>query len=347
MKINLKNGTFVISKDKQELRDFDKRDFFKYQLPFEYNPEATCDEFKAFLNKVLPEKESQMILAEYLGYIFTQNLKLEKCLILKGEGSNGKSVIFEIVQALLGEHNTCSYTISNLCNENGYFRAQLGNYLLNYSSELGGKNINPDLFKKLISNEPIDARSPYGHPFILRHYGKFMFNTNKFPNNIEFTHAYLRRFIILNFEVIIPDEEQDKHLAERIISKELSGIFNWVLEGLDRLLKQQQFTESPKAKELLEEMRFESDSVAQFLEEKQYLPSTSGNDKILLKRFREEYQAYCHIKKLIPVGQKEFSTRIKSLKFEIQKGGGGNNYIFVKRNNIARQFLENSLPDGL
>lgn len=151
VKINLQNGTFVISKEKKELRDFDKKDFFKYQLPFKYNPEAKCDEFKVFLNQVLPEKESQMILAEYLGYIFINNLKLEKCLILKGEGSNGKSVIFEIVQALLGEHNTCSYTISNLCNENGYFRAQLGNYLLNYSSELGGKNINPDLFKKLIN----------------------------------------------------------------------------------------------------------------------------------------------------------------------------------------------------
>ena len=112
VKINLQNGTFVISKEKKELRDFDKKDFFKYQLPFKYNPEAKCDEFKVFLNQVLPEKESQMIFAEYLGYIFINNLKLEKCLILKGEGSNGKSVIFEIVQALLGEHNTCSYTIS-------------------------------------------------------------------------------------------------------------------------------------------------------------------------------------------------------------------------------------------
>lgn len=112
VKINLQNGTFVISKEKKELRDFDKKDFFKYQLPFKYNPEAKCDEFKVFLNQVLPEKESQMILAEYLGYIFINNLKLEKCLILKGEGSNGKSVIFEIVQALLGEHNTCSYTIT-------------------------------------------------------------------------------------------------------------------------------------------------------------------------------------------------------------------------------------------
>ena len=39
--------------------------------------------------------------------------------------------------------------------------------------------------------------------------------------------------------------------------------------------------------------------------------------------------------------------RIKSLKFEIEKGGGGNNYIFVKSNNIAKQFVENSLSDGL
>jgi len=337
VKINLKNGTFVISKDKQELRDFDKRDFFKYQLTFEYNPEATCDDFKAFLNEVLPEKESQMILAEYLGYIFTQNLKLEKCLILKGEGSNGKSVIFEIVQALLGEHNTCSYTISNLCNENGYFRAQLGNYLLNYSSELGGKNINPDLFKKLISNEPIDARSPYGHPFIIRNYGKFMFNTNKFPNNIEFTHAYLRRFIILNFEVIIPDEKQDKHLAKKIISKELSGIFNWVLEGLGRLLKQQQFTESPKAKELLEEMRYESDSVAQFIEDKGYEPSKTDENPMLYKTFKNEYKSFCISQGGISVGGKELGTRLRSLGFIIKRHkGGGKVHIFLKKDPVHK-----------
>ena len=43
------------------------------------------------------------------------------------------------------------------------------------------------------------------------------------------------------------------------------------------------------------------------------------NDRVLLKDFREEYNAYCCIKKLIPVRRKEFSTRIKSLKFEIEK----------------------------
>lgn len=204
VKINLKNGTFVIKGDSRELVDFDKSDFFKYQLPFDFNPEAQMPLFQKFLDEVLLEKESQMILQEYLGYIFARDLKLEKCLILIGSGSNGKSVIFDVVTALLGEKNVCSYTLSNLCNDNGYFRAELTNYLLNYSSELGGKGCNPDIVKKLISNEPIDARSPYGNPFILKNYGRFIFNTNLIPKDIEQTEAYFRRILPIAFNVTIP-----------------------------------------------------------------------------------------------------------------------------------------------
>ena len=213
-------------------------------------------------------------------------------------------------------------------NENGYFRAQLGNYLLNYSSNLEGKNINPDLFRSLSAMNPLMHVLPYGHPFILRNYGKFMFNTNKFPNNIEFTHAYLRRFIILNFEVIIPDEKQDKNLAKRIISKELSGIFNWVLEGLDRLLKQQQFTESPKAKELLKKCGLNLTLWRSLLKQSNtYLQSKDNN--MLLKKFREEYKSYCKMNELTPVGSKEFSTRIKSLGFKFERyKAGGSYYVF-------------------
>ena len=38
--INLKNGTFEISPEKQELRPPDRKDFITYQLPFEFNPKA-------------------------------------------------------------------------------------------------------------------------------------------------------------------------------------------------------------------------------------------------------------------------------------------------------------------
>lgn len=137
--------------------------------------------------------------------------------------------------------------------------------------------------------------------------------------------------------MIIPDEKQDKNLAKRIISKELSGIFNWVLEGLDRLLKQQQFTESPKAKELLEEMRFESDTVAQFIESKEYVPSKSKEKPVLYKTFKDEYKTYCMIEDLKPVGNRELGTRLRSLGFEIERyGSGGKVHIFLKKDPVYK-----------
>lgn len=324
VKINLANGTFVIRKDSQELVSFSKEDFFKYQLPFNYDEKATAPMFEAFLNEVLPEKESQMILAEYLGYVFTRTLKLEKCLVLTGSGSNGKSVIFDIVSALLGEKNVCSYTLNNLCNDSGYFRAGLTNYLLNYSSEMGNKNCNPDTVKKLISNEPIDARSPYGAPFILRDYGKFIFNTNKLPADVEFTNAYFRRFMFLSFDVTIPAEKQDESLAKKIIGEELSGVFNWVLEGLRRLLENRKFTESQKVKETMETFRKEIDSVAMFVEGNSYKPSTT--ESMILKDLRDIYANYCKENGYIPVGAKEFSSRIEALGFKIQRKATDNKY---------------------
>lgn len=339
VKINLQNGTFVVTKERQWLKDFDKSDFFKYQLPFEYNQESTCPTFLNFLNEVLPEKESQMILSEYLGYVFIKGLKLEKCLILYGTGSNGKSVVFDIVSALLGNNNICNYSLSNLCNDNGYARASLENFLLNYSSEIGGTQSSADTIKKLISNEPIEARFPYGKPFILRDYCKFMFNANTLPREKEYTHAYWRRFILLNFDVTIEDSKQDKGLANKIIATELSGIFNWVLEGLYRLLKNENFTESTKSNELLENVKKESDYVALFLDSKGYMPSGDIAHKISLAQLRKEFEAWCHIENITyTISPNQFWKRLEFHKYTMFTGSGGQRFTMIKDSNPFNTF---------
>ena len=71
--INLKNGTFEITPNEIKLNPFNRADFMTYQLPFEYTPEASAPIFAAYLDKVLPEKQLQYILAEYLGYVFIQS----------------------------------------------------------------------------------------------------------------------------------------------------------------------------------------------------------------------------------------------------------------------------------
>ena len=164
--INLQNGTFEISDEGQKLREYRREDFLKYQLPFEYDPKARAPMFNQYLKRVLPDENCRKVLAEYIGYIFTSGLKLEKVAILYGGGSNGKSVFFDIIKALIGKDNICSYSLQSLTKNDSYERADLANKLLNYASEINGK-LEAHIFKQLASGEPVQARQIYGQPFIM------------------------------------------------------------------------------------------------------------------------------------------------------------------------------------
>jgi len=321
--INLKNGTFEISPDKQELRPPQRKDFITYQLPFEYNPKATAPLFEKYLNTVQPDIDRQKILAEYLAYLFIKpsTLKLEKTLLLYGTGANGKSVFFEIVNALLGgDENVSSYSLQNLTNDNGYFRAMLANKLVNYASEINGK-LETSIFKQLVSGEPVEARLPYGEPFTLTNYAKLIFNCNELPKDVEQTNAYFRRFLIIAFDVTIPEAEQDKNLHKKIIESELSGVFNWVLEGLKRLLSQKNFTQSEAVNRQIENYKIQSDSVQMFLADEGFEKCTSE-----YKEFKElfaMYRIYCNESGYHSCSKKTFGERLRNAGFVVEKKNYG------------------------
>ncbi len=189
-----------------------------------------------------------------MGYLFIKPavLKLEKVLLLYGTGANGKSVFFDVMMALLGGGaNVSNASLESITKDKDYTRAMLANKLVNYASEISTK-LDPSTFKTLSSGEPISARMIYGPPFTTN-YAKMIFNCNELPKETEQNHGFYRRFLIVPFDVTIPDREQDKELAQRIISSELSGVFNWVLDGLDRLLKNKQFTESSVVRQKVED----------------------------------------------------------------------------------------------
>jgi putative DNA primase/helicase len=329
--INLQNGTFEVTTEQQELRSFNDADFLTYQLPFQYDATATAPIFTKYLNRVLPDKLAQAVLAEYAGYLFIRHgsgLKFEKCLILNGNGANGKSVFFEILTALLGRENVSSYPLSDLTDRTGYYRAEIANKLLNYASEIS-KEMNCDLFKKLASGETFTARSPYGKPFEVRDYAKMIFNANELPKEIEHTNAFFRRFIIIPFDVTIPEEEQDRELHRKIIDNELTGVFNWVLDGLKRLLANKKFTDCTAINETLNRYRTESDSVHMFIDENNYQPSS--NNRVLLKELFNGYKSFCTDDGYKPCGKKTFSDRLRKLKFDIVKSS--DKYVLIQKEN--------------
>lgn len=328
--INLMNGTFEITPDKKGLRLFNPDDFLTYQLPFSYDPDAKAPIFEKYLNEVLPDIQRQRVLAEYMGFVFikhgSESLKEEKALMLHGTGANGKSVFFEVVSALLGTNNVSNYSLQSLTNDNGYFRANLANKLVNYASEINGK-LEASIFKQLVSGEPVEARLPYGQPFILKDYAKMIFNVNQLPKDVEHTNAFFRRFLIIPFDVTIPESQQDKTLHLKIIDKELSGVFNWVLDGLERLLNQKCFSECEASRLAVENYKLESDSVELFLTDSEY--NSDAINYTLIKDIYPQYRVYCYEDGVPPVKKGNFIKRLKDNGYNVDRVTGNQLAVFV------------------
>lgn len=322
--INLQNGTVDITKKSQKVRNFSPADFLTYQLPFEFDVNAECPIFQAYLDKVLPEIELQEIIAEFFGYVFTKGLKMEKALLLYGFGANGKSVLFDIMNAIYGKGNISNFSLSNLLEEHN--RALIAHKLLNYGSEINATKTR-DEFKNLVSTEPIQARLKYGNSFVMENYAKLAFNCNELPKDFDHSNAYFRRLLIIPFLATIPEAEQDKTLAQKIIKTELPGIFNWILEGLRRLLKTEKFTSSKTVNDLLESYKRESDSVAMFIAESSYVPDARAFQ--LLKDLYAEYRVFCVEDGASPLKKSNFRRRLESQGFSIEREGIGNKVFLI------------------
>jgi putative DNA primase/helicase len=304
--INFSNGTLEIRNGTDTLRTFAKADLLTYQLPFAYDEAARCPLFDRYLARVLPDISSQKVLSEFLGWIFLKDLKLEKFLLLYGGGHNGKSVIFDIVNQLLGEENITSLGLSSLMKVEKRFR--LGHSLLNFGSEIKG-NCDADLFKKLASGEPVEARRLYSDVYTMRRYARLAFNTNVLPKDTEQTNGFFRCFLIIPFNETITAEEKDPDLASKIIASELPGVFNWVMQGLRRLREARRFTECAAANQALETYRKESDSVAMFLDEEGFEKSDGRTGKDDLYQC---YRGYCQGAGFYPLTKVNFGKRLVS-----------------------------------
>lgn len=291
--INLQNGTFKFYKGKGKLHPHNKKDNLHYVLPFDYLPKETCPIFNDYLEYCLPDEEKRKVLQEFLGYVFTPNevCNLEKCLLLYGEGSNGKSVLYRVINELLGKENISSYSIPQLTDKakGEYYTVNLQNKLLNYCSDTKGAFDDTGVFKQLVSGEKVTGRHPAGRPIEFINNAKFIFNINVLPSTPENVYGFFRRFEIIDFSVTVEEGKKDRQLPTKIVENELSGVFNWILEGLDRLLTNGKLTDCRANNEALERFKIKSNNVLEFLLDEGFETVTNIEHGHI---FNDLYQSY-------------------------------------------------------
>ncbi|WP_281324372.1 DNA primase family protein [Flavobacterium sp. IMCC34518] len=327
--IPLQNCVLLVENGEVELKSFKKEYYLKSLLPFKYDREAKAPIFINALNRILPDPILQNILFEFFGSVFIKNLKHEKMLFLHGNGSNGKSLIHNVINAVFGEENVTNHTLQSLCDADGQARASIENTLINFSSEIGNGKFDIDTFKQLISNEPVYGKFLYKDKFRVTNYGRFAFNGNTLPSFVENTDAFYRRFIIIPFNVHITDEEKDPYLSQKIISEELPGVFNLILEGMKRLLTQKGFSKSEIIDEEVKKYRRKSSSILSFLDDESYIKSTKTH--MSSETFHVLYKDYCIKNGFHPFSTRAFNDQLRNMGFEIKRSTNGYYHINVEK----------------
>lgn len=274
-KINLANGVLDLRNEpgkEERLTSHTREDLMTRLVDVEYDPEAPCDRWLEFLQKVMGENQALIaFLQRAVGYTLTGDTS-EQCLFfLYGSGSNGKTTFLDVLRDLIGEYAAMADFTTFLEKKGDGPRndiARLYGARAVTSSEVGeGKRLNESLVKTLTGGDIIAARYLYAETFEFRPAFKLWLAANHRPIIRGTDYAIWRRIRLIPFTVQIPEAERiDRDVLLAQLRAELPGIFAWAVAGC--LLWQQQGLGAPVAvTEATERYRRESDTLGAFIED--------------------------------------------------------------------------------
>lgn len=109
--IPLENGVYDISK--KALRKYAPEDLFQSKIPVAYDENADCHIFKRTVDQIFEsDKERIAVMQEIFGNALLNSSKAEKLFLWIGMGSNGKSLLGDILTELIGHDNTAHVPLS-------------------------------------------------------------------------------------------------------------------------------------------------------------------------------------------------------------------------------------------
>ena len=246
--ITLNNGNYNIKT--QVFEAHSKEVYTTSKLPINYKPTADCPLIKKFITEIVNEEDVNL-LQEMVGYCLYKDLPFQKAFMLIGEGANGKSVLINVLKEFLGEGNHTSIPLQSLA-EDRFMAKELFNKMANLYPDLDKKGINSTgRFKALTGGDSLTIDRKFKSPMSFKNYCKLIFSANHIPRSSDLTYAYFRRWIIIDFPNTFNGKKKDIELLEKLITEEeLSGLFNYAVLGLERILEVKGFTQTKGTEEI-------------------------------------------------------------------------------------------------
>lgn len=233
--VSLKNGIFQMDQD--VLFPHTIGFFTMNSLPFDYDKHALCPTWMQFLDQVWgDDPDSIDLLQEYIGYILSGDSTQQKFLNIIGPRRSGKGTINKVIVDLLGQHNTVAPQLEELCDTFG-LQPWLNKLLASFTDARAPERNRSAVVSQLlriVGGDTVTVNRKNKEAWNGYLPTRIIMYSNEVLQLTENSNALTGRMLVLKMSKSFYGKE-DTELAHKL-SKELSGIFLWAIEGQKRRL---------------------------------------------------------------------------------------------------------------
>lgn len=243
-------------------------------IDVDYSPTSTCPTFRSLIDSAFPLPADQTLLQEIfaasvLGY---RPESLRGMLFVKGseQGCDGKTSLFgRVLSRLLGSRAFVQDTSfeRTLSTPEGRMPLMHRKVLLvddrDRTVPLSGH-----LIKQVAEFREVLGRNLYSNAVTFEMNLMAIYLSNNYPVLTGFDSAVMSRVLVLDMDRSHRDamESHAENPWDRVIAEELSGVLNWALEGLPRLMEHKGFsTNYPEHRKRQERMLLAGSTHYRFL----------------------------------------------------------------------------------
>ena len=287
------------------------------RIPWDYVPDAYNELADDTLNKLAcNDAPIRALLEECIGYCFYRRNELGKAFILTGDKSNGKSTFLDMVKAVLGEDNVSALDLKELGDR--FSTSMMFGKLANIGDDIGDdflQGSQVSTFKKVVTGNRIKAERKGQDPFEFNPYVKLLFSANDIPRMKDKTGAVLRRLVIIPFNAqfskYLPDGTVDPEYNpyikyELVEQSSIEYLIRVGIEGLRRIIENNEFTKSEKVQQQVEEYENENNPIKTFIDDQGIEMIENEPTADVYKR----YQVFCAENSMQPMANIAFSKQI-------------------------------------
>jgi len=265
--LNCRNG--VLDLRSGELRPHDPADLLTKMTGAEYDPGAAGAQFTKFLERVQPDPGMRGYLARVTGHALEGRVVTHILPIHFGAGANGKSTYIDAVLAALGDYADAAdpelLTARTFGAHPTGIADLFGLRLAVLHESDHGRRLAEGTVKRLTGGDRLKARRMREDFWHFDPSHTFAMLTNHKPVISGTDEGVWRRIRLIPWEVVIPEDERDELLGDRL-KLELSAVLAYLVAGY-RDWHERGLDDPDKVVKATEAYRAESDALARFVDQ--------------------------------------------------------------------------------